>query len=162
MSIDIDIQIASEFSPLPSEDDLTRWATAVLEQQHRPGSLTLRIVDEPEITALNNQYRGKHKPTNVLSFPMEAPSEEEVLLLGESDTFLGDIVICAPIVDQEAKAQKKSYEAHFAHMVVHGTLHLLGYDHVTEALANVMEPLEIEILSLMQFDNPYEVKHSHE
>jgi probable rRNA maturation factor len=162
MSIEIDIQIASEFAPLPTEAQLTHWATRVLEQQNRPGTLTLRIVDEGEITELNHQYRGKHKPTNVLSFPMEAPSDEELALLGESDTFLGDIIICAPIVASEANAQHKTYEAHFAHMVVHGTLHLLGYDHVTEALANVMEPLEIEILSSMQFTNPYEAKHSHE
>ncbi|MFI4957219.1 MAG: rRNA maturation RNase YbeY [Gammaproteobacteria bacterium] len=162
MSIEIDIQIASEFKPLPSEEQLTRWATAVLEQQQHPGSLTLRIVDEAEITELNHHYRGKQKPTNVLSFPMEAPSEEELALLGESDALLGDIIICAPIVAAEATAQGKTVEAHFAHMVVHGTLHLLGYDHVTPALADIMEPLEIEILSSMQFANPYEVKKSHE
>lgn len=158
----IDIQIESTFTPLPTEADLTRWANTVLEKLTVSGTLTLRIVDEDEITALNSTYRGKHRPTNVLSFPMEAPSEDELALLGESDVLLGDIVICAPVVAAEAIAQHKKFEAHFAHMVVHGTLHLLGYDHVTDALAAIMEPLEIKLLSSMQFTNPYEVKDSHE
>ena len=93
---------------------------------------------------------------------MEAPSEEEQQLLGESEPLLGDIVICAPIVAAEATQQGKTYEAHFAHMVVHGTLHLLGFDHTTDALAAIMEPLEIAILTSLHYPNPYEVRHSHE
>ncbi len=161
--MNIDIQVASEFTRLPSDESLARWATQVLNYVQRPeAELTIRIVDEPEITALNSQYRDKHKPTNVLSFPMDPSSEAEQILLGESDDLLGDIVICAPIVAAEADAQGKSYKAHFAHMVVHGTLHLLGYDHVTETQAAVMEPLEIDILASMQFSNPYEVNDSDE
>lgn len=158
----ITIQIQSDFQPLPPASSLTQWAQAVLAQQGITGTLSIVIVDENEMTELNSTYRGKHKPTNVLSFPMEAPSAEEQSLLGDDEQTLGDIVICAPVVAAEATAQHKTYEAHFAHMVVHGTLHLLGYDHVTDTLANIMEPLEITILASLHFPNPYEVKHSHE
>jgi probable rRNA maturation factor len=160
--MDIDIQIASHYSPLPTSTDLARWAETTLKHQHTTADLTIRIVDEAEIIELNEHYRGKHKATNVLSFPMEALSEAEATLLGESDNYLGDIVICAPVVAAEAAQQRKTFEAHFAHMVVHGTLHLMGYDHVTTALAEVMEPLEVQILASMQFPNPYEANDRNE
>src|SRR5690606_500913 len=110
--------------------------------------LSIRIVDRDEIQALNAQYRHKNTPTNVLSFPCELPPAVDVPLLG-------DIVICAQVVQEEAAAQHKAELSHWAHMVVHGTLHLLGYDHMDDAEANEMESLEIEILNTLGFANPY-------
>lgn len=115
-----------------------------------PGrSLLLRYVDAEESRALNRTYRGRDKPTNVLSFPFELPP-------GVDDSHLGDLVICVPVVEAEAEAQGKSIEAHHAHMVVHGLLHLQGHDHESDDEAARMESLEIEILRQLGYDNPYE------
>lgn len=145
----VDIQRASDFEPQPSDAQLTQWATVGLQSREH-AEVTIRLVDELEITQLNSIYRKKDKPTNVLSFPVDLPPDVE-------DDLLGDIVICASVIDQEAKQQHKTYEQHFAHMVIHGCLHLLGYDHVTEEQANVMEPLEIKLLAELNYPNPYEV-----
>jgi probable rRNA maturation factor len=150
-NIDINIQIASEFDPLPSKAQLEQWAMAALQDFQNHTELTVRVVDIPEIQTLNKNYREKDKPTNVLSFPMEMPADIDVNLLG-------DVVICAPVVWQEAEQQGKAYQAHFAHMVVHGCLHLLGYDHTTPEEAEKMEPLEISLLKTLNFSNPYEGK----
>jgi probable rRNA maturation factor len=145
----IEIQQESEFSPLPSDNAIITWAQTALQDRVPEGTeLCIRLVDKPEIQTLNREYRHKDKPTNVLSFPIDLPEEVDVPLLG-------DIVICAPIVFEEAQAQNKTYEAHFAHMIVHGCLHLLGYDHETDEQANQMEPLEIDILALINIPNPY-------
>ena len=121
------------------------WAAAAL--QCAPGDLTIRIVGKKESHALNKRYRGKDKPTNVLSFQ------------GETDTpampVLGDLVICAPVVAQEAKEQGKAARAHWAHMVVHGCLHLLGYDHEKDREANRMEAQEKQIMKTLGFPDPY-------
>ncbi|WP_372403968.1 rRNA maturation RNase YbeY [Acinetobacter piscicola] len=118
----------------------------------------IACVDVDESHKLNLEYRGKDKPTNVLSFPSDLPDEMAQIL----DTFpIGDLVICIPVVLQEALEQEKTPIEHFTHMLVHGTLHLMGYDHETsEADAEEMEALEIEILAKLGFDNPYTIKES--
>ncbi len=149
MTLELDLQIALDLPRLPAETDFRRWAEAALAgADHRQDAeLTLRIVNEAESAALNETYRHKQGPTNVLSFPFEAPPEVD-------STLLGDIVICAPVVLREAIVQGKSPEAHWAHLVAHGVLHLLGYDH-DEAQAEAMESLEICILAGLGFPDPY-------
>ncbi len=149
MTLELDLQIALDLPRLPAETDFRRWAEAALAgADHRQDAeLTLRIVNEAESAALNETYRHKQGPTNVLSFPFEAPPEVD-------STLLGDIVICAPVVLREAIVQGKSPEAHWAHLVAHGVLHLLGYDH-DEAQAEAMESLEIRILAGLGFPDPY-------
>lgn len=135
----------------PDEQSLRDWVSQALHAANANSNaeLTLRIADTAEIQQLNRDYRGKDKPTNVLSFPAELPEGVDIPLLG-------DIIICAPIVDAEAGEQGKSSAAHWAHMVVHGTLHLLGYDHIDEGEAEAMEALETSILVEMGFPPPYE------
>lgn len=135
---------------LPGADALQRWVEAALGQAGHAGDteISLRLVDEAEMAALNVRYRGREGPTNVLSFPCDLPEGLELPLLG-------DIVICAPVVRREALEQGKSERAHWAHMAVHGTLHLLGYDHVDSAEAEVMEGLETSILEALAFPCPY-------
>lgn len=154
-NITVDIQHASAFMPLPTDEQITTWVKASVQELNTDLEVTVRIVDEAEIGHLNATYRGKDKPTNVLSFPVD-------LAPGIQDDLLGDIVICAPIVDQEAKAQHKTYESHFAHMVIHGCLHLMGYDHITPEQAHIMEPKEIQIMSALLFKNPYQGTVNHE
>lgn len=121
-----------------------------------PCDISIRLVDDQESHQLNLHYRQKDKPTNVLSFPSELP--EEILNMLDSMP-LGDLVICVPVVLSEAAEQQKTPEAHLAHLVVHGTLHLMGYDHETsEQDAEDMEALEIEIMQQLGFDNPYDSK----
>jgi probable rRNA maturation factor len=129
---------------------LRSWAAAALGVRQRPVEVTIRIVDMSEMTSLNETYRHKKGPTNVLSFPTDIPQE----VLMDVDV-LGDIVICAEVVINEAKDQQKSLEAHWAHMVIHGVFHLLGYDHELDSEAKQMEALEIAVMKKLQFDNPY-------
>ena len=145
---DIDVQIAVTADGLPAIDSIRRWAGAVLGDQSASGELVIRIVDEAEITALNRRYRGKDGPTNVLSFPAEVPPE-----IGAD--LIGDIVICAPVVAGEAVAQDKLLEAHWAHMVIHGVLHLLGFDHQRGEEASRMEACEVRLLAALGFADPY-------
>jgi len=156
MSLTVDIQCASA-EPVPDEDDLRSWITAALASQQARGDteITVRLVDTPEMAKLNKTYRGKDGPTNVLSFPADLPPELDLPLLG-------DIVICAPVVAAEARAQHKSLEAHWAHMAVHGTLHLLGYDHLEENEAITMETLETAILADLHYPCPYQANLSRE
>ncbi|WGL18479.1 rRNA maturation RNase YbeY [Microbulbifer bruguierae] len=144
----VDVQRASSLSDLPCDDDFTRWATAAVGDHRHEAEISLRIVDEDESQALNLQYRGKDKPTNVLSFPADIPPELGLPLLG-------DLVICAPVVAIEAEQQHKALSAHWAHMVVHGTLHLLGYDHIEDDEAELMENLETRIMAQLGFSDPY-------
>lgn len=148
MSIELDLQLASDATDLPSDDELQRWAEKALQGRRQQAELTVRIVDEAESQQLNHEYRGKDKPTNVLSFPFEAPPGIELDLLG-------DLVICAPVVTQEAAEQNKPLSHHWAHMLIHGILHLLGYDHISDQQAAEMEPLETKLLADLGIPDPY-------
>ncbi len=149
-TLEIDLQIASQSQDLPTELQLKTWAHAALNSRRANAELSLRIVDEDESQQLNGQYRQKDKPTNVLSFPADLPEELQLPLLG-------DLVICAPVVAREAEDQNKALDAHWAHMLVHGTLHLLGYDHIDETDATEMEALETQIITELGFAPPYEI-----
>jgi len=145
----IDLQIACEQeSGLPTAEQIEQWATAAIQPQSNEVEMTVRIVDEAESHALNLNYRGKDRPTNVLSFPFECPDEVELPLLG-------DLVICRQVVEREAQEQDKPVMAHWAHMVVHGSLHLLGYDHIEDDEAEEMESLETQIMTGLGFADPY-------
>lgn len=145
----IDLQIACEQETgLPTAEQIEQWATAAVQPQSDEVEMTVRIVDEAESHALNLNYRGKDRPTNVLSFPFECPDEVELPLLG-------DLVICRQVVEREAQEQDKSLMAHWAHMVVHGSLHLLGYDHIEDDEAEEMESLETQIMTGLGFADPY-------
>lgn len=149
----IALQIAfanTDIHIIPSKTQLQKWVDAVLQQQQKTGEITIRIVDVDESAYLNQTYRHKTGPTNVLSFPFQSMVNLPNLPL------LGDLVLCAPLVAQEAKAQAKTEIAHWAHLIVHGTLHLLGYDHINDKDAMIMENLEIKILTQLGFENPYE------
>lgn len=152
----IDLQWGIDELPQPTEAQCKSWVAASLvgEQALVETEMTIRIVDAAESQALNRDYRGMDKPTNVLSFEFENPPG--LADLGEELPYLGDLIICASVVEKEAFEQHKNLEAHWAHMVVHGTLHLQGYDHIEEDEAEEMESLEIEILKGLGFANPYE------
>jgi probable rRNA maturation factor len=146
----VDLQMACEAENIPDEKQLQTWLDAVLEGcALQEQEITVRMVNPAESQGLNHQYRGMDKPTNVLSFPFEAPP-------GMTLNLLGDLVICADIVAQEAKEQNKPLSDHWAHMIVHGTLHLLGFDHIEDTEAEKMEALEIVILGKLAIDDPYQ------
>lgn len=145
----VDLQIATADENIPSEASFSAWVAAALPADQQDAELTIRVVSLAESEALNSQYRNQPKPTNVLSFPSDLPEEIGIPLLG-------DLVICAAVVEAEAAAQGKALEAHWAHMVVHGTLHLLGYDHIDDAEADIMEALETQLVTQLGFTAPYE------
>lgn len=160
----VDIQHACSAESLPSDEEIHSWALAALNaasgedyslQDADEKELSIRIVDPEEIQQLNQQYRNKDKPTNVLSFPCELPPGVDVPLLG-------DLVICAQVVRDEAIEQRKSEVSHWAHMIVHGTLHLLGYDHIEDDEADQMESLETQIIQTLGFPEPYAERESLE
>ena len=153
MTARLEVQRASDSKKIPTKTGLAKYVQATLDGRSTDAKLVIRIVDEPESQALNRQYRGIDKPTNVLSFPFEAPPHVP-------SKHIGDLVICAPVVEREAAEQGKALDAHWAHMVVHGVLHLLGYDHQTDADAETMEGLEIAILGRLGFPNPYEARQT--
>lgn len=146
---DVDVQIATSDENIPSDEDFRSWVAAALPPDRLASEITIRVVGRDESQALNAQYRQQDKPTNVLSFPTDLPPELQIPLLG-------DLVVCAGVVEHEAHEQGKSLAAHWAHMVVHGTLHLLGYDHESDEEAEEMEALEIRILGQLGFPAPYE------
>lgn len=146
------IQYATDKTDVPKATLLKKWTKEALNTQAQDYEVTIRIVDETEMSELNSQFRHKKGPTNVLSFPFETPTGVDL-----EQPILGDIVICAPVVFQEAQAQGKSIPAHFAHLVVHGVFHLLGHDHVEADEAAKMEALEVNILKSLGFSNPYDV-----
>ncbi|MCO6060035.1 rRNA maturation RNase YbeY [Pseudomonas sp. MOB-449] len=147
--LELDLQLASEAQGLPSEADLRRWCELALRQRTADSELTIRLVDEHEGRELNRTWRHKDYATNVLSFPADVPDELLDIPL------LGDLVICAPVVAREAAEQGKSLEAHWAHLVIHGCLHLLGYDHIEDEEAEEMEALERELLAELGHPDPY-------
>jgi probable rRNA maturation factor len=153
MTASLEVQRASHSGKIPTKTSLAKYAQATLDGHLGAAKLVIRIVDQPESQAMNRQYRGIDKSTNVLSFPFEAPPHVP-------SKHIGDLVICAPVVEREAVEQGKPLEAHWAHMVVHGILHLLEYDHQTDADAETMEGLEIAILGRLGFPNPYEARQT--
>lgn len=146
--ITVDTELASSAANLPGQALLERWVAAAVGSRRPEAEVSLLIVDEPQGQALNRDYRGKDYPTNVLSFPADLPPELKLPLLG-------DLVVCAPVVAREAAEQGKTEESHWAHMLVHGTLHLLGYDHIDDDEADAMEALETEILLGLGYPAPY-------
>jgi len=169
MSVKMDIQIADDISESieepPPSSQLLAWAQAAWQgESNAEPELSLRIVSAVESQQLNNDYRGKNTPTNVLSFPMEMDEELLLVLEGEnieegegfSSNMLGDLAICAEVVEREAKQQNKTREAHWAHMLVHGVLHLQGYDHIENDQAEEMEFLETSIMQELGFADPYQ------
>ena len=145
----LDLQIACEDpAGLPDEAQFQTWLDAVIPQFQEESEVTIRIVDDAESHELNLTYRGKDKSTNVLSFPFEAPPGIELPLLG-------DLIICRQVVEREAREQEKPLHAHWAHMVIHGSLHLLGYDHIEDSEAEEMEGIETEIMLALGFADPY-------
>lgn len=155
MTIQVDIDVASSSVRLPSTGQMEQWISAALvdapDFDHSNAEVSVYIVDEDESQELNLRFRQKDKPTNVLSFPADIPPELDIPLLG-------DLVVCAPVVEREAEEQTKTLDAHWAHMLVHGTLHLLGYDHINDADAEEMEQLETQILQRLGFPAPYETE----
>lgn len=155
MTVRIDVQVAGTRTGLPGVAKIRHWARSALAGRRRDAELSIRIVDAAESQALNRRYRGQDKPTNVLAFPAELPPELALPLLG-------DLVICREVVAAEAGAQGKPLDAHWAHMVVHGTLHLVGYDHGTAGEAETMETLEAEILAELGWKDPYEARDGND
>ncbi|MBI3562742.1 MAG: rRNA maturation RNase YbeY [Gammaproteobacteria bacterium] len=157
MSLRVTVQRAMDTTAheVPTNQQLRRWAQLALHDRYKQAALTIRIVESEESAQLNQTYRHKSGPTNVLSFPCDAAVPLRVPLLG-------DVVICAEIVAREALAQHKTLESHWAHMVIHGSLHLQGYDHITPAEADTMEGLEIHLLEQLGFGNPYQPVCQHE
>lgn len=150
MNIELDLQLASEEPDIPDASLFQTWCEMAIAPYQENAELTIRIVDEEEGQALNAEYRHKDYATNVLSFPSELP--EGMLEI----PLLGDLVICAPVVAKEAKQQHKRLEAHWAHLVTHGCLHLLGFDHEQAEAADEMEALEQQLLMQQGYPDPYQ------
>jgi probable rRNA maturation factor len=147
----IEIQLESKSINYPDQHEIQQWVDSALEDVNQDTEIVVRIVDEPESAFLNKQYRHKSGSTNILSFPFEIPEgldQNEINLLG-------DLVICAPVLEREAIQQQKQLAHHWAHIIVHGILHLLGYDHGDEENAEIMESKEILILKKLKINNPY-------
>lgn len=155
MIIEVVVQYATASAKLPSKKAIRTWVEAALRGLRERAQVTIRIVDEEEGALLNRRWRKRQGPTNVLAFPctdLEALAPE----------LLGDVVVCAPVVEREALEQNKAPDAHWAHMVIHGTLHLLGFDHSEESEALVMEQRETQILERLGYPDPYEPLDSSE
>ncbi len=153
-TITLDLQVKSRAAHVPSRRQFLAWIDKALAgRTDGPVELTLRVVGPTEMQSLNREYRGKDYATNVLSFPFEQPKGIDLPV-----RVLGDIVLCAQTVQREAKEQGKATEAHWAHLTVHGVLHLLGLDHHTTRQATVMEGAEIAVLAMLGYANPYLVQ----
>jgi len=149
VSLIVELQLAQTGTvEVPVAEKFQQWAGLAYDGRYEQAELAVRVTDEAEIAALNLQYRHKNGPTNVLSFPVDESDESGVY-------YLGDIVICADVVASEALQQSKTLESHWAHMVLHGTLHLLGYDHESDEDADEMETFEIELMQKLGYENPY-------
>lgn len=152
--LDLVIENQQDTFLIPSDAVLKMWASEALETAGDV-QVSLLVVGEQESQRLNNEYRGKDKPTNVLSFPMEMPEEVQDTL---DVKLLGDLVVCADVVEKEAAEQNKTSDAHWAHMLIHGMLHLQGYDHIDDDDAEKMETREIQLLKQLGFENPYQTE----
>lgn len=151
MTVTVDLQNASGMKSVPLRRDFKRWASAALAQlspEHPKSRLSIRIVDEAESAELNSHYRHKQGATNILSFPVPP---------GLPDALLGDLAICATVVVREAQEQNKSADAHWAHLTVHGVLHLRGYDHEEAQAADAMEAIEKQVLQQLGYNDPYQL-----
>lgn len=165
----IDLQINSENDNLPTSGDFLTWAKAVFAESGKDDNveLTIRLTDNDEVQQLNRDYRGKDKPTNILSFPFEAMNIDPTLLQAELQTayagdaaqldtpLIGDLIIAVSVMESEATEQGKSLHNHYAHITIHGILHLLGYDHIEDDEAEIMEAIEIKVLEKLGIANPY-------
>ncbi len=149
MTLAVEVQVVTGKAGIPADTQLADWARAAWRDPARDAEVVVRVCGEGEGRRLNHDFRGKDQPTNVLSFPYEA-------VPGLDSHHVGDLVICAPVVAREAKQQHKAAEAHWAHMVVHGMLHLQGFDHESEREARAMEALETDILKGLGFPAPYQ------
>jgi len=145
------VQFAADKTLVPKTSLLRKWAKCALSRKTKSAEITIRIVNSAEMSKLNSTYRQKNGLTNVLSFPFTVPEEVQLDI-----PILGDIVVCAEVVNREAEEQCKSQESHWAHMIIHGVFHLLGYDHETDKEAEIMESLEAEIMQSLGYANPYE------
>jgi len=148
MSIQVELQVVDDSGSVPDAGHFSRWASAAAAGNTDHGELSIRVVDEAESRSLNSRFRDRQYATNVLAFPANLPGEFELPLLG-------DLAICRDVIEREASEQGKQTEAHWAHMVVHGTLHLLGYDHQTQSQAHLMESLEVQVLRGLGYADPY-------
>ncbi|WP_153787738.1 rRNA maturation RNase YbeY [Pseudomonas sp. EMN2] len=146
--LELDLQRATDAAS-PDDAAFRRWCELALRQRSADSEMTIRLVDEAEGRELNHTYRHKDYATNVLSFPADVPDDLLDIPL------LGDLVICVAVVEREAKEQGKTLEAHWAHLVIHGCLHLLGYDHIDDDEAEEMEALERELLAELGHPDPY-------
>lgn len=153
MTYYIDIQNATDAPLALDEDELTRLASLVLRDYQKDAELTVRFVDPEEITYLNTTYRKKDQPTNVLAFPSELPAEIQL-----ECPLLGDVIICPDVLLAESKELNKTLEAHWTLILIHGILHLLGYDHINEDDAVVMQAIEIKLLAELGYANPYDAE----
>jgi probable rRNA maturation factor len=145
----LEIQNESQSSLIPEKKLFKYWLDAVLKSDNQDSEIVIRIVDKDEIIQFNEQYRNKKGATNILSFPFEVPD-------GVESQLLGDLLVCASVVEREAWQQNKKLEQHWAHLIIHGILHLLGYNHIDDVEAEEMEALEINILSTIGINNPYQ------
>ncbi len=156
MGILLTVQRASEEKPTPADQDFHSWVEAVLQSQQTCFEVNIRLVDEDEGMQLNSDYREQGHATNILSFPTALPQEVQTMVESETGRRpLGDLVICAPVVNREACKQGKPFLHHWAHLVIHGVLHLLGYDHDQKSQAVGMELLETDILAALGVPDPY-------
>ena len=164
VGLDVELQNPYDYQDLPSLAQLTQWANAAMQNCDANGdhqgqivkSLVVRVVNPTEGLQLNQDYRGKAYATNILSFPFEAPPIELIDTLDIAEfSHLGDLVICEPVLRKEAQQQNKTLLQHWAHLLVHGVLHLQGFDHISDAEAEIMESLEVKILEKLGFTNPY-------
>ena len=148
MSAGVEVQRACPASGVPSPAKIARWAEAALAGRSEDAEMTVRVVDEAEGAALNARYRRRAGATNVLAFAFDAPELPSLRILG-------DVVVCAPVAAREAREQSKRLDAHWAHLVIHGTLHLLGYDHDESGAAREMEAIERALLDRLGYPDPY-------
>jgi probable rRNA maturation factor len=145
----IEVQVVFSSPGQPDKAQIQQWVDAALQGHDKDTEIVVRIVDVHESAQLNKQYRHKPGPTNILSFPADIPE-------GIGLNLLGDLVVCAPVVEREALEQQKTLSHHWAHIIIHGVLHLLGYDHILDDEAEVMESKEVSILQTLNISNPYQ------